>query len=124
MKQAYADRIAAYMEKAARESKINTNWITPNGPCEEALKAFVHWLAGQPGYKSRISYSDAEYFNPSANDTRIATARRETPAATVDQIRHALGCMPTDTDIARRNRARPWTGMVTGECGMGSLACA
>jgi integrase len=70
-----------------------------------ALKAFVHWLAGQPGYKSRISYSDAEYFNPSANDTRIATARRETPAATIDQIRHTLGSMPSDTDIARRNRA-------------------
>ncbi len=24
-----------------------------------ANKAFVQWLAGQPGYKSRISYSDA-----------------------------------------------------------------
>jgi hypothetical protein len=26
-----------------------------------ALKRFFTWLAGQPGYKSRISYSDAEY---------------------------------------------------------------
>ena len=31
-----------------------------------ALKRFFIWLAGQPGYKSRISYSDAEYFNLSA----------------------------------------------------------
>src|SRR5262249_35937924 len=31
-----------------------------------ALKQFFIWLAGQPGYKSRISYSDAEYFNLSA----------------------------------------------------------
>ena len=38
-----------------------------------ALKAFFHWLAGQTGYKSKISYSDADYFNPSANDSRIAT---------------------------------------------------
>src|SRR5215471_2427949 len=28
-----------------------------------ALKRFFIWLAGQPGYKSRISYSDADYFN-------------------------------------------------------------
>ncbi|WP_305989282.1 hypothetical protein [Roseibium sp. MMSF_3544] len=41
------------------------------------LKAFFHWLAGQPGYKSKISYSDSDYFNLSANDTRIATAKRE-----------------------------------------------
>jgi hypothetical protein len=31
-----------------------------------ALKRFFIWLAGEPGYKSRISYSDAEYFNLSA----------------------------------------------------------
>ena len=48
-----------------------------------ALKAFVFWLAGEPGYKSRISYADADYFNPSANDSRIATARREKRVPTV-----------------------------------------
>jgi integrase/recombinase XerD len=26
------------------------------------LKRFFQWLAGQPGYKSRLRYSDAEYF--------------------------------------------------------------
>ena len=41
------------------------------------LKRFFHWLAGQPGYKSRIRYSDADYFNLSDKDSRIATARRE-----------------------------------------------
>ena len=35
-----------------------------------ALKRFFIWLAGQPGYKSRISYSDAEYFNLSAKETQ------------------------------------------------------
>ena len=40
-----------------------------------ALKRFFSWLAGQPGYKSRISYSDAEYFNLSSKETRtFATA--------------------------------------------------
>ena len=29
----------------------------------DALKAFLLWLADQPGYRSRIKHSDAEYFN-------------------------------------------------------------
>ena len=27
------------------------------------LKRFFHWLAGQPGYRRRISYSASEYFH-------------------------------------------------------------
>src|SRR5437870_955966 len=27
------------------------------------LKRFFQWLAGQPGFKSRLKYTDAEYFN-------------------------------------------------------------
>ena len=27
-----------------------------------ALRAFFHWLAGQPGYRSHLSYSDSDYF--------------------------------------------------------------
>lgn len=29
-----------------------------------ALRAFFIWLAGQPGYKSKLHYGDADYFNP------------------------------------------------------------
>ncbi|MCA3627232.1 MAG: site-specific integrase [Methylobacterium sp.] len=69
-----------------------------------ALKAFFQWLAGRPGYR-RISYGDAEYFNPSANDGRIASATREKPAPSLEQIRHVLSTMPHATDIEKRNRA-------------------
>jgi hypothetical protein len=41
------------------------------------LRAFFSWLAGQPGYKARLQYSDADYFNLSEKDTRVATAHRE-----------------------------------------------
>lgn len=44
----------------------------------DALKAFFLWLADQPGYRSRIRYPDAEYFNMSANDAAIATAPSHT----------------------------------------------
>jgi site-specific recombinase XerD len=44
------------------------------------LKAFFQWLAERPGYKSRIAYADAEYFNLSEKETRVATAHRDAQA--------------------------------------------
>jgi site-specific recombinase XerD len=70
-----------------------------------ALKRFFIWLAGQPGYKSRISYSDAEYFNLSAKETRIAKAHREERVPTLEQIRHVIQTMQATTEIERRDRA-------------------
>ncbi len=69
------------------------------------LKAFFQWLAMQPGYKSRINYSDAEYFNLSEKDVRVATAKRPKPVPTLEQIRHVIQSMPHQSDIERRNRA-------------------
>jgi site-specific recombinase XerD len=69
------------------------------------LKRFFQWLAWQPGFKSRFQYSDAEYFNPSNKDMRIATAQREQRAPTLEQIKHVVHVMPTTTEIQRRNRA-------------------
>ncbi len=69
------------------------------------LKRFFQWLAWQPGYKSRLQYSDAEYFNLSDKDTRIATTQREQKAPTLEQIKHVINSMPNHTDIERRNRA-------------------
>jgi site-specific recombinase XerD len=69
------------------------------------LKRFFEWLSQQTGYKSRIQYTDAEYFNLSEKDTRIATARREQKVPTIEQIKHVLDTMPADTEISRRNRA-------------------
>jgi hypothetical protein len=70
-----------------------------------ALKRFFIWLAGQPGYKFKISYSDAEYFNLSAKETRIAKAHRDARVPTLEQIRHVIRTMPTTTEIERRDRA-------------------
>jgi integrase len=70
-----------------------------------ALKRFFVWLAGQPGYKSRISYSDADYFNLSAKETRIAKASRPTLTPTLEQIQHVIRTMPAATEIEKRDRA-------------------
>jgi integrase len=79
-----------------------------------ALKAFFKWLADRAGYKSRIKYADAEYFNLSDKDTRIATAHREKRAPTVEQIRHVLALMPAQTNIEKRDRALVAFTLLTG----------
>ncbi len=78
-----------------------------------ALKAFFQWLAGRPGFR-KIGYADADYFNPSANDGRIASATREKPAPSLEQVRHVLGVMPHGTDIEKRNRALIAFALLTG----------
>ncbi len=79
-----------------------------------AVKAFFFWLAGQPGYKSRIAYSDCDYFNPSANDNRIARASQERPSPDLEQIKHVLAHMSHGTDIEKRNRALIALTLLTG----------
>jgi integrase len=69
------------------------------------VKAFFHWLAGQPGYKSQLQYSDADYFNLSEKDVRVATAKREQVGPTLEQAKHVIGLMPTGTAIERRDHA-------------------
>lgn len=69
------------------------------------LKKFFFWLAGQPGYRARIRYSDGNYFNLSEKDTRVATARREKEAPTLEQVKYVIQTMPVSTEIERRNRA-------------------
>jgi site-specific recombinase XerD len=69
------------------------------------LRSFFIWLADKPGYRSRLEYADADYFNLSDNDAHIAKARRETTAPTMEQVACVLAAMPAATDIDKRNRA-------------------
>ncbi|MDM8347188.1 tyrosine-type recombinase/integrase, partial [Pseudochrobactrum sp. sp1633] len=78
------------------------------------LKAFFIWLAGQHGYRSKISYSDADYFNPSAHDSRIAAARREKRVPTLEQVNHVITSMPSSTDVELRDKALVAFTLLTG----------
>lgn len=70
-----------------------------------ALRAFFVWLAAQPGYKSRMSYGDADYFNLAEKDVRIAKAVRHKPFPSLEQVHHVIAAMPTGSPIELRNRA-------------------
>ncbi len=78
------------------------------------LKRFFQWLAFQSGFKSRLRHSDAEYFNLSDKEVRIASARREQRAPTLEQVKHVISFMPVDTEIERRNRALVAFTLLTG----------
>jgi integrase len=70
-----------------------------------AVRAFVLWLAEQPGYRSRIRYSDADYFRLSEKDERAAKASNIRPVPTPEQIATVLERAPVATVLDRRNRA-------------------
>lgn len=82
-----------------------------------ALREFFIWLAMQPGYKSKIAYADADYFNLSEKDVRIAKATWEKPVPTLDQVHHVLAAMPAGTDIEKRNRSLIALALLTGARG-------
>lgn len=90
-----------------------------------ALRTFFRWLCGQPGFRSRLCYSDADYFNPSANDGRIADRdqrrhRRQRPRIADNLVKpqiagfgkcvhRASSCLLERNDISPDNRpANSW----------------
>lgn len=110
---AFKKRLAT--EKAARTGKPLSHATVHS--TLSALREFFIWLAGQPGYKSRIAYCDADYFNLSEKNVRIAKATREKPVPTLEQVHHVLAQMPAGTDIEKRNRALIALALLTGARG-------
>lgn len=78
------------------------------------LRAFFLWLAQEPGYRSKIAFSDADYFNLSDKDVAIARASRKADPPTLEHMRRVLEAMPTTTALERRDRALVAFACVTG----------
>lgn len=85
------------------------------------LRSFFMWLAREPGYRSHIAYSDADYFNLPDKDIAIARARREQKVPTLEQMRLVLASMSTSTQLERRDRALIAFAVLTG-ARIGALA--
>ena len=119
-KQFHREQAKAFKARLDRERNARTGKplarVTVHSTLS-ALRAFFIWLAGQPGYKRRIAFADADYFRLSAKEERIAKAIREKPVPTLEQVHHVLGTMPADTDIEKRNRALIAFALLTGARG-------
>jgi len=79
-----------------------------------ALRNFFFWLAGQPGFRKRLSYSDADYFSLSEKDTRVAKVSTERSGPSLEQVEHVLQHMPASTAIEKRDRALIALTLLTG----------
>ena len=113
----HSEQAIAFKRRLAEQRNLQTGEKLSKATLHVTLahvKAFFHWLAGQPGYKSRLQYSDADYFNLSEKEVRIATARREQTGPTLEQAKHAISLMPATTAIERRNRALVAFTLLTG----------
>ncbi|MDQ7069285.1 MAG: tyrosine-type recombinase/integrase [Rhodobacterales bacterium] len=110
----HAGRFKKHMAKAKTERTGTPLAKATIDAILRMVKAFIEWLACQNGYKSRISYTDAAYFNNNAKDARVAHARREIPYPSMEQCDHAFSQMPSATLIEKRNRAGFALLMLTG----------
>jgi integrase len=79
-----------------------------------SLRTFFVWLAGKPGYRARMTYADADYFNLSEGNRRIATTSRESVAPTLEQVETVLSQMPEATALEKRDRALIAFAILTG----------
>jgi integrase/recombinase XerD len=79
-----------------------------------ALKVFFTWLSQRRGFKSKFTYLDAEYFALSLKDTAIAKTTRGRPVPSIEQIRHVVLSMPSNTDVEKRDRAVMALALMTG----------
>ncbi|MEL7284961.1 MAG: site-specific integrase [Pseudomonadota bacterium] len=116
-KRFHIDQAVAFKNRLAQEKNARTGAPLSKATVDSTLrtvKAFVLWLAGQPGYKSRIAYADAEYFNLNAKDARIAHTAREPIFPTPEQCQHAFAQMPSATLLQRRDKALFALLMLTG----------
>ena len=79
-----------------------------------AIKGFFIWLADQQGFKSKISYSDCEYFNLDNRNVALANAVQPKSYASMTQLEHVLKLMPSSTPVEKRDRALFAFVMLTG----------
>ena len=110
----WAGKFKAYLDKARHPKTGKPLSHSTTDATLRLVKGFVHWLAGQSGYKSRISYADAEYFNNNMKNARVAHARRDVAFPSMEQAFHAFQAMPNSTDIERRDKALFAFFMLTG----------
>lgn len=78
------------------------------------LRKFFLWLAGQPGFKSRISYGDSDYFKNTRKNARAARTKRDIPYPSMQEAFHAFQAMPSGTEREKRDKALFAFFMLTG----------
>ena len=104
----HVEQAIAFKTRLAEELNARTGKPLTKGTVTATLKAlrrFFLWLADQPGYRSKLRHTDADYFNASNRDQRIARDAEQRPSPSLEQVHYVLERMPSTTDIEKRDRA-------------------
>jgi integrase/recombinase XerD len=113
----HIEQAIAFKRHLAAERNVQTDKLLSKATQQRTLavlKTFFNWLAGQPGFRSRLSYADADYFSLSEKDLRIAKATQDQRFPSLEQVHHVLAVMPRGTELDRRNRAVIALAILTG----------
>lgn len=104
----HREQAVAFKRHLAEQSNLRTGKPLSKATIHStlaALKAFFVWLADQPGFRSRLSYSDADYLNDSDRDSRIAQTRPDKLYLSLEQFQHVNRTMPAGDAFQLRDRA-------------------
>ncbi|MFN3859648.1 MAG: tyrosine-type recombinase/integrase [Caulobacter sp.] len=102
------EQVISYKEALARQVNPDTGKPLAKATLNsrvKVLRAFFEWLSQEPGYRRTVRFSDAAYFNLTANEARIATAARPQRTPSLEQVLAVLDAMPEETIVQRRDRA-------------------
>jgi len=113
----HREQAVAFKRQLAKQANVRTgarlSKATMHSTLKELRRLFM-WLAGQPGFKSKIQYSDADYFNLNDKDVAVALAARTKAFPSLAEVHRVIDGMPYATDIELRDRALIATALVTG----------
>ena len=101
----WATKYKRHLEKRRNVRSGQPLGITTRDATLRLIKGFIEWLAAQPGYKSRVTYADAAYFNNNAREALAAHAPRPAHYPSLEQCAHAFRMMPESNEVQRRDKA-------------------
>ncbi|MEP1575752.1 site-specific integrase [Roseibium album] len=101
----WASKYKTHMKQRKNTRTGKPLGLTTRDASLRLVKAFVEWLSMQSGYRNRISYADAAYFNNNAREARAAHAQRPVAYPSIEQCDHAFRQMPENDIFERRDKA-------------------
>ncbi|MCC7085014.1 MAG: malto-oligosyltrehalose synthase [Pirellulales bacterium] len=99
-----AERMTAFMEKAARESKQHTDWLTPNDEYEKTLRGFVAATLGDEEFTHSVGDFTAEIIAAGRVNSLAQTLLKLTSPGIPDIYQ---GCELWDLNLVDPDNRRP-----------------
>ena len=104
----HIEQAARFKRDLARAKNPRTGELLTHATIDATLalvRKFFIWLAGRDGYRSKFTYSDADYFKNNRKSSRIAHAQRDVPYPSLEAAFHAFQALQNGSETERRDKA-------------------